>query len=74
MEGTITVEEGAEDDGEPTSTEPVLPDQAVTLAVGTIATLVSVVFLAYFFSKYGGVRRRWIAGRYSRRGTRGFRG
>lgn len=54
MEGAISVEEGATTgDGGGGSGGPLVPENALTLAVGTIAALVFVTFMAYFLVKYG---------------------
>ena len=53
MVGTIQVEEGATTNGDNGTALPVIPGDAITLAVATIAALVVVTFMAYFFIKYG---------------------
>lgn len=61
MEGTIRVEEGATSgggDGGGGAIRPYVPEGAMTLAVGSIAALVFVTFMAYFFMKYGGEYER----------------
>jgi plastocyanin len=53
MAGSITVQEGgASEDGGHQG--PVVPNSALSLAVGTIGAMVSTLALAYFFIKYGG--------------------
>ncbi|MFC7114525.1 plastocyanin/azurin family copper-binding protein [Natronoarchaeum sp. GCM10025703] len=61
MEGTIRVEEGTTSgggDGGGGAIRPYVPDEAMTLAVGSITALVFVTFMAYFFMKYGGEYER----------------
>jgi len=53
MEGSVVVQEGGpETGGGPTG--PVVPSNALSLAVGTMGAMVSTLALAYFFIKYGG--------------------
>jgi len=52
MEATITVQDSVET--EAADTGPVLPESAKTLGVATVAAMLSVLSLAYFFLRYGG--------------------
>jgi plastocyanin len=53
MEASITVQDSVEPEGAG-NTGPVLPESAKTLGVATVAAMLSVLSMAYFFMRYGG--------------------